>query len=223
MPIVALGLLGIDPIGALLIISALMAGARRYRVLIFTATFIGGTVLLGTVLSLLGQGAIDYLQSFIPHSTSPLWAILSLAVIVAIIAWLTVRYMRRHSPAKKKVHKKPLLDSTWQFTVTGLVFALSALTDPTFYAVIVLAAETHNPIVMAGLHFTWISISQIPLLAVVAAYLFNIHKPFIKATKKLWKKHKNTLWLILYAAAITLAVALLVDIGAFIATGNYLF
>jgi hypothetical protein len=222
LSIIGLGLLGLDPVAAIIVASAIAVHSRKYKVLIFTLAFLLGTTVLGVFLSVLGQNAIDFIQSFIPSDISPLWLILNVLVIVVIIVWLTVRFTKRNK-VKKEKKSKSLLGGAWQFFAMGLLFALSALTDPTFYAVIVIASETHNVFAMSGLHLLWISISQIPLLAIVVAYYLNAHNKLIVYSDKLWAAHKQKFTTILYILAILLALILLVDTIVYLTSGAYWF
>lgn len=221
LSIIGLGFLGIDPIAAILAASAMAAHAQKHKILLFTLSFLLGTTLMGVLLSLLGQNAIDYIQSFIPSDISPLWSILNLTVIAAIIVWLLIRFLRRNAPKKPDKKRKSLVGGSWQFIAAGLLFALSSLTDPTFYAVIVIAAGTHNVFAMAGLHLLWISISQLPLLIVVTAYYLNAHKNLLVYVDKAWKAHKQKAMLMLYAAAIILALVLLADTIVYMVSDTY--
>ena len=222
LSIIGLGLLGIDPIAALIATSAIATHTKKYKILLFTLSFLIGTVVLGVILSLLGQGVLDYLQSFIPNDDSPLWLILNAIIIIAIIVWLVVRFSRRNKPKKEKKSKRKV-GSVWQLVSLGLFFALTALSDPTFYAVIVVAAETHNVFAMAGLHLLWITITQIPLIAVLIAYYLNAHKKLLSITDRLWSAHKQKLMVVLYSGAIVIALVLLADTIFYLVSGKYLF
>lgn len=218
---ISFGLLAIDPVGALFFASVITADARRYIPILFTATFIFGTVILGVVLSLLGQGAVDFIQSIIPNDVSPLWAILNLIVITVIIVWLSARFTKRNNPRKERRELSP--GSAWSFAVAGLLFSISSLTDPTFYAVILIAAETHNIAAMIGLHLLWTIIGQIPLVVLFIAYLFNIHTPLLKYSNKVWRAHKDKVFTVLYIVAILLATILFIDTIIYIISGTYWF
>lgn len=221
--IVGLGLLGADPLAALLVAAAVMAGVKKYKILCFTISFLLGTVLLGVFFSVIGQGAVAHLQTLIPNEISPVWAALNLIIIGVIIAWLAVRFKNRKKPKERKRYRKPLLGSVWHFIAVGILLALSAPADPTFYAVIVLAAQAQNILEMAGLHLLWISVSQIPLIAVVIAYYLNTHTSFLRRTNKLWGEYKQKAMVFLYTSAILLALGLLANTAVYLITGSYLF
>ena len=221
LTIIGLGLLAIDPVEAMLVASAIMARTKKSKIVLFTLTFILGTAGFGVILSLLGQGAIDYVRSIIPSDTSPLWAILNIVIIAAVIVWLVIRFTRRNKPSKKE--KKQLFGNTWSFVAAALLLAVSALADPTFYAVILTAAETHNVFAMIGLNLLWIIIGESPLVILFIAYLFNAHKPLLKYTSRFWEAHKQKLIVALYCAAILLALVLLTDTIVYLATGAYWF
>lgn len=97
-----------------------------------------GTVLVGTVLSL-GIGTelvqIDWL-ALIP--VGRVGAIIESVVGVSLLVWAVVRLTRRavHAPKPRRVRA-----GTAGLVATGALFALSAVLDPTFVAVTVLAAR----------------------------------------------------------------------------------
>lgn len=223
LSVIGLGFLGLDPVAAALVYPAISAHVKRRKLLLFLIAFLLGTTGFGLLLSLIGQEAVDYIQSLMPGDLSPLWAVLNLIIVLVIIVWISARYIRRDKKRLAKKHRwsKYLQGSGWRFVIVGLVFAFSALTDPTFYAVVMIAAETHNAVAMAGLHFLWITISQIPLLALVAAYYLGLHKKLVRTTTKLWKRHRNKAGSALYIAAISVAVLLLIDVVVYIVSGNY--
>ncbi len=220
--IIGLGLLGLDPVAAIMVASAIAVGTTRSKIFLFTLVFLLGTTFLGVALSMMGQTAIDFLQAFIPDHLSPLWAILNLIIIIVIIAWLTTHFVQRTHPKPDKPPRKTLA-STWQCVSAALLLALSALSDPTFYAVIVIAAKMHTVFAMAVIHFLWILISQIPLIVVVGAYHLNAHKTLLHYSARIWTMHQQKIMLTMHIAAIMIALLLLAETVFYVVSGQYFF
>ncbi len=220
--ILGLGLLGIDPLGAIVASTAIAAKVKKSRVLLFGLTYFSGTVIIGVVMSILGQEAIDFVQSFIPDDFSPAWAILNLLIVLIISGWLLIRFLKRNKP-KKTPKKKTLLGGVWQIIAVGLIFAASSLTDPTFYAVIILAAESHNILSMIGLHLLWVCVCQLPLILITGAYYLNIHQKLLSKSAKLWRLHRQKFIVVLYLIAILICLLLLADSAVYLVSGQYMF
>lgn len=221
--IIALGFLGIDPFSAIIVSSAIATRTKKNRILAFAGIVTIGPVVMGVTLSFLGQGAIDFIKSMLPSSRSPVWAMANFVVILAIICWLTRRFLKRNEPKEKDRPKKSLLGSTWHFIIAAILFMLTIFADPAYYGVIVIAAESHNLLIMLCLHVVWVIISQILLIAIVVAYCFNAHVTLLRYSETLWKAHKDNASIVLYSIAILIAVLLLADAIFYIASGAYLF
>jgi hypothetical protein len=128
---VALGLAGVDPAGLLLALGSLAAGARERTVLVFTATVVAGTALLGTALTLT---AGQQLQHFDWASVLPpdwLGAVIEALLAAALLTWVAVRLRRPEArPPRPASRGRTGTALGWG----GLLFAASAPLDPTFVA-----------------------------------------------------------------------------------------
>lgn len=171
----ALGLAGIDPAGLVLALASLAAGARERTVVAFAAIVVGGTALLGTVLTLtVGQRLQDFdWTSLLP----PDWlgATIEAAVAVGLLAWVVVRVRRPEARPPRPVRRAR---TGTALLGGGVLFAASAPLDPTFVGLVVLAGRSESVPATGLAHATWIVVSQLPLVAlVVAVALRRHHRP----------------------------------------------
>src|SRR3954467_8248412 len=89
----ALGVLGMDPAGALLAAAAMTAGARRREVMVFSVVVLLGTVVFGTVLTMaLGDRLAGFDTSVLPHRGTR--AGIEAAASLALLVWVGIRLGR---------------------------------------------------------------------------------------------------------------------------------
>ncbi len=215
----ALGLAGIDPAGLLIALGALAAGTRERTVLAFTAIVVGGTALLGTVLTLtLGR----QLQGFEWTSLFPpdwLGAVIEAAIAVALLAWAVVRLRRPNArprrPEKQRRTGKALL-------VGGLLFAVSAPLDPTFVGLVVLAGRGEPVGAVALAHTTWIVVSQLPLAALAVAVVLRRHDRAVAWLRDLLPRARPVLARLGTVALVLAGAVMAVDAGWWVVSGEFL-
>lgn len=221
--VLGFALLGVDPLGAILVATATATETHRGRVVSFLVTALVATTLLGTVLGLVGRGFVETIGSWVPNDTSSLWLILNVIIIVAISAWLGVRFARRNQPKKDKVRKRRLLNSTFQYVFAGAVFGVSSATDPTLYGAVSLAAENGNVAIMAAASATWFLVSQFMLVAYVVGFVFGAHQRLVGAAQRWWARHRDKAEVALYVTAGLVVLFFLADTIIFAVTGRYIF
>lgn len=215
----ALGLAGIDPAGLLLALGSLAAGARGRTVLIFTATIVAGTALLGTVLTLtLGQ----QLQGFDWTSLLPpdwFGAVIEALLAAALLMWMVVRLRRPEArpprPAKRGRTGTALV---WG----GLAFAVTAPLDPTFVSLVVLAGRGESAPAIGLAHVTWIVVSQLPLVALAIAVILHRHDRVVAWLRDFMPRIRPALARL---GTVTLALAGLLmatDVVWWLTTGQFL-
>lgn len=175
-----------DPVGALLGIAALTSGSRRMLVVLYGVIIVVVTVLVGTVLSVttasISFGDLWALLDF----PDPAWAIGQSALGLLLIALGIKRWRNRHdaeeSPPKRRLGNPLLLIGT------GLLFGLTAPTDPTFIALSIVAARADGIVPIVAAHSLWILISQLPLVTLVIAILFNKHHAVTDRIQSGWAR-----------------------------------
>jgi hypothetical protein len=135
----ALGLAGLDPAGALVVAGALAAGARESHVVLFGLVVLVGSVVLGTTLSLsVGPrvAEIDW-SVFAPGDRTV--AFVEALLGVGLVCWGLVRARRptAHAPKPRSARGTGPI----ALLGAGILFALSAVFDPTFVALTVIAGR----------------------------------------------------------------------------------
>lgn len=213
-----LGIAGIDPIGALLLASAIAANVSKVKVALFTICVFVFTVITGVLLSITGTRIIENITSSIPDFDSSFWAYVNIVIVCAIGIWLYRN--SRTSRKSKPMHK--LGGSAWVIALAGILFGAGAVFDPTFIAVVSLAAQNGNVITIFAMNIIWILVSQILLFGLFIAFLFGKHQIVLEKSKAVWQKHKKVLNRLIYYAALLSMAILVVDTLYFIIRGSYL-
>lgn len=223
LAVAGLGVAGLDPAGALIVVAALAAGARRRAVVAFAVTTLVVTVAMGVSLSaLLGPrlAAIDWSVLDLPD---PMWIVLDLGLAAILLVWSIRRGRRRDAPAAAPTAPPARrATSTVGLAGMGVLFGLSAALDPTFIAVVVLAGRGEPLWWIVVAHLLWVLLSQAPLFALATATLANRHERAVVWFQGRWARARpavNTIITVLLAVA---GVYFLADAIAYLATGAFL-
>lgn len=216
------GILGIDPITAVYMITMGLRKDKKSKISLFWFSFAGLSALFGSVLAVIwGASAIDFLESIVPGDNSPFWAILELGISVFILVYVCRKIFVR----KKKSHeaKKPVEGSALKYLFTGGLFAISCFTDPTYYAVILLGAETNDFLLATLLFGVWFIISQFMAVAVYIAIQLNLLKKLIDLVERMKEKNLKFLKPIFYIVLIVVSIVLITDSAFYAFNGYYWF
>ena len=156
---IGLGILGVDPFTAVYLLSMGLRKEKKSNIAFFFLSYAGFSVLIGAILSaIFGSAAVDILKSMVPGDNSPFWAVLEFAVSVFILVWVLRRLFSVNK--KKEETEKKAVNGNWiKYLSTGIVFAISCFTDPTYYAVILLGGETGNFLTATLLLTIWFVVS----------------------------------------------------------------
>lgn len=222
---IGLGILGVDPFTAVYLLSMGLRKEKKSNLAFFFLSYAGFSVLIGAVLSaIFGTAAVDILKSMVLGDNSPFWAVLEFAVSVFILVWV-LRRLFSVSEKKEETEKKAV-NGTWiKYLSTGVVFAISCFTDPTYYAVILLGGETGNFLTATLLLTIWFVVSQFMALIVYTANSLNLLDKLVAFVDKL-KEEKikiKPITYALYAVLVIIAIVLLVDTGFYLFDGRYVF
>ncbi|QTX04374.1 hypothetical protein [Agromyces archimandritae] len=155
-----LGLAGFDPFGAFIAISALAAGGRIRAVLAFFVTAAASTIVVGTLLGETVHAVTAWIATNIVVP-DPLRFGVQVVAALALAVWTVLR-IRRGTRAASKDRRRTGA-GIWAMMLLGLLWGVSALTDPSFYAVA--ALPVGGLWAMAGLITVWFLVSQSPLVA----------------------------------------------------------
>lgn len=140
--VIALGVAGFDPLGALTLIAAVTAGARRAAIAALTLVTLGGTWLLCVV----GSSTVGALLRGLVHRLDvvprEVWGWVALVVGLALIGWGVWRLMRREPPTPEH-HPRTRGTGVGTLAAGGVVVALSVLLDPAFYGLVAVSSGHH--------------------------------------------------------------------------------
>ena len=219
---IGLGVLGIDPITAVYMMSMRLRGERKSRITWFFLSFAIFTILVGTVLAAsMGAAAADYLQSVLPDDGSRFWAIAELAVSVIILLWVAKRVFAGPKREKKQPREAGRGGALGHIAV-GFVFAITSFTDPTFYAVMLIGGESRSVVTAALLLALWFVVSQCLSMVVYIAIQCN-RLDALAARLDEWKARNLTMFnRVLHGVLIVVAILLTADATAYWLTGGYL-
>ncbi len=218
--VIGIGIAGLDPFGAVLLVSAITAGAGRTKVFTFAASVLTTSVLTGTALALAGNRMFES-SGADTSSSSPAWAYLEMGTALLIAVWLARGLMP--SGTEPAPPRRDIAQSTPAIAAAGAAFTLTSVLDPTFLATAAVVGPSGN-IVVALLSFAlWTLISQILLFSLVAAFNFGAHERAVDATRRWWQRHEMLLTTLLKIAGLLVVIALLVDAGYYFATDHYIY
>lgn len=212
-----LGLLGVDPAGALVAAVALAAGARDRQIVIFGLVVLVGTTIFGVVLTAaIGErlARLDW-ASLMPGGA--LRAGLEAGAALLVAAWAVVRVVRGSTSSEPRVMGAGATGAV----VAGVLFIGTAATDPSFAALIVLAGREASPVGLVVANTVWTLVSQAPLFVVVLAVLRGRHRATVDALQRLRERWAPRARVLVTAALGLGALVLLADVLSW-AAGSFL-
>jgi hypothetical protein len=215
-----LGLAGLDPAGALVVAGALAAGAREGHVLLFGLVVLVGTVVLGTTLSLsVGPrvAEIDW-SLFAPGDRTV--AFVEALLGVGLVCWGLVRARRptAHAPKPRSARGTGPI----ALLGAGILLALSAVLDPTFVALTVIAGRGGSFWSAAIAHSVWVLVSQGPLVLVLGAMAAGKHKGVVNWFGSLWSRLRPAIGRLVTGAVLLVGAFFVLDAGWWFVSGELL-
>lgn len=223
---IGLGVLGIDPITAVYLLSMGLRGEKKTKITLFFLSFAGFTIVIGAALSsIFGVTAIELIKNIMPDDNSPFWAVLNFAISICIFIWIIKKLFAAKNKEDKKDRKdrKAINGSNLKYLTTGFVFALTCFTDPTYYAVFLLGGQTRNFFTATILITLWFLVSQFMAIIVYVANELNLLDKLNKFTERIKQKNLKPITYIIYGILLLVAVALLADAGYYLFAGEYIF
>lgn len=217
-----LGILGIDPITAVYMISMGLRKDRKSKISLFWFSFMGFSILIGAVLAaIFGVSAVEILESLTPEDDSPLWAVLEFVISLVVAIFVLRKIFNKKEKAGE--YEKAVEGSAFKYLFTGFVFAITCFTDPTYYAVILLGGESNNFLTAALLLTIWFLVSQFMAVIVYVANQMNVLKKLLGWAERLKEKGLKTVMHVFYVILFVVALGLMIDSGYYLIAGKYLF
>ena len=135
---IGLGILGVDPITAVYLLSMGLRKEKKSKITLFFLSFAGFSIFIGVALAMIfGETAAEFLKSIMPGDNSPVWAVLKFAISVFILAWVFKKIFQR-AKQEGQQEKEAISGNNFKYITTGFIFAITSFTDPTFYAVVLI-------------------------------------------------------------------------------------
>ncbi len=202
-------------------IGALAGGATRKGVAAFTVAAAGTTIAVGVACSFLLGPVIDWLASVLPRTPDVVWLVSESVLGILLFAWGVSRLLSNDAKKEPKKKTRSLIGASVLFGA-GVVFGVSALTDPTYYGVIVLAGRDEPLWLVVIAHVIWFMVSQAPLVALTIAAARGNHVRLAQKLQGYWEQWRPVVSKILTSMVFIGAAFLMVDCGCYLATGSFL-
>ena len=212
-----LGLLGVDPAGALVAAVALAAGARDRQIVIFGLVVLVGTTVFGVVLTVAVGERLARLDWASVLPSGALRAGLEAGAALLLAAWAVARVVRRSTSSEPRVMGAGATGAV----VAGVLFIGTAATDPSFAALIVLAGREASPAGVVVANTVWTVVSQAPLFVVVVAVLLGRHRAAVDTLQRLRERWAPRVRVLVTVALGLGALVLLADVLSW-AAGSFL-
>lgn len=167
--VLALGIAGFDPLGAVILLTALGMGAHRRRVLVLMLQ-ITGTIAVLTLAASLGLAqVIDPVSDFVEHLPRHLWAVVAGVLGVVMLGWGVSRLSGRSSSEDESPESR--WTSGRSIALAGLAVGASCMLDPAWYGVVVLAGAERSIGRAVLASALWPMCSQVVMLVIGALAL----------------------------------------------------
>lgn len=225
-----LGLAGFDPAGALIIIAALSMRMSKKQIGLFAATTFIGTVLVGVIVSQVLGTSVTYISEFINNIPDIVYMWIEIAIGFLLLEWFVERVFFKKKSKEKEEKKESFFAKYLKkgMFIVGVLFAVLALTDPSFLALITLSGHSKNLVEVILANCTWITISQLPIFVLTIAIMLNKHEKIIAYFKAKFsnnpkiEKMKTALSALLMGIILVSGVIMLLDSGCYLIKGYWM-
>lgn len=179
-----LGLAGIDPAGAVVGVGLLGMKVPRAHIVIMLATFLAGTVALGTVLSVVLGPRVTGLdwRKFEPSDRDVAFGLVVLGL--GLLVWGVFRV--RHPQRRKARHDRNMGSGILPLALLGIAFALGSIISPPFLALVVIAGRYDHLWEIILSYTIWVVLNQSPLLIVTGISITPHGKRTVERFRSWW-------------------------------------
>lgn len=141
-----------------------------------------------------------------------------------LLAWALKRIIKSPKTNKPREEKSSLLKwFKYGLFVVGILFVISAPTDPSYLTLIAIAGHNGYAGTIVTAHAIWILVSQVPLFIFVGAVLLNKHQGLMGWFRGIQRKYSQQLSLLLTIVITVARLVLLADVITFLVTQACLF
>ncbi|MCI1866681.1 MAG: hypothetical protein LKI83_04045 [Actinomyces sp.] len=219
-----LGVAGVDILGVVLAVAALRAGATRRSLALFAGTVFVGTVLVGTVSSLCLGTLVTDAAGLLGGVSNRIWVIVEAIAVGLLWFWAARRWRRRSTVAPGRPENGPRAERLAGRSLlgAGILFSLSALTDPSYLALIALSGHNGSIPTVVGAQVLWILVSQVPLFVFTGAFLAGGEQRLTAWFDRIQSRYSDRLSGLLTAVIALAGLVLAADLADFLLTGEWL-
>lgn len=214
----AFGLVGFDPLGAIVMLAFIAGGARRIHAVVFTSVNWLTIVVVGTAAGSAVGIVLDPVRHWLSSVPRRIWVPVEIVAAIALVIWAIVRLHTGQAPEKQEKTRPVRL---WLIIGIPAGLALSMLADPGFDGA-VLAGASH-PIwwQLIGLSL-WYLIAMSALVVVCAAAILGETAPVSAWMRRWLSKSRRPVWIVVTALIVLVAVLLVMDAVLLATTGKFL-
>lgn len=219
--VLGLGLAGIDPVGMMLLIAAMTAGASKKQIYLYGLLVLAGTTILGLTLSaILGAGfaqITSHIEGAINSFSDRTWTWISFVIIAVLLYFASKRLL-----AKDKKEEGAGAKGGKGLIAGAGFMVFTAITDPTFIALMGLAGQVNNLALSILYSLLWTLISQASLFLLIGAVIFGKHEIFIDKFNRFYQRYKIRIDQTITGLLFLLALVFIADLVYFWLTGIWL-
>lgn len=221
---IGLGCLGIDPFTAIYLLAMGLRKEKKVRITLFFFSFAGFSIFIGAFLAIVfGVVVTEFLQSFIPDDNSPFWIITQFVLSIIILVWICKKLFVKKQNIEKTETQETVGGNNFKYIVTGILFAISCFTDPTYYAVILIGGETGNIFIAIMLLTIWFAVSQFMAIIVYIVIELNTINRMLAYVDRLKAKNEKNIKIakyIIYSLLAGIALLMIADTGFYLFNGR---
>ncbi len=227
-----LGLAGMDPTGAVVIITALAMGIKKNKIILFIATVFFGTILLGLIASnFIVDIGVDFISNLFNYIPDYIYMLLEFIIGFILLKWFIDRTFFKEKKESNENKKESIFTRYIKKSLflVGVLFSALALTDPSFLALITLVGQSDNIVEMILANVAWVIISQLPIFILLIAIVLNKHEKMIEycknkiATGKRVTQIKKVMYVILSIIILIASILSITESIYFFITDTWLF
>lgn len=189
LPIIILGLSGMDVLGLFVATYALSKNSKRKDVYIFSTTILFMSVLLGLLFSKVLSFSINYFTNILDSISGKLYAIISFILGLVLLYWFLIRLVNEEKIDKKEGFFVSFIKK--DLFLVSILFSLWIVTDPTFWGIVTITSISNNYILDIISFVIWIILSELPLYVLVIFMLINKDQKLRKWYNEKFENNKN--------------------------------
>lgn len=234
---VALGFAGLDPIGGVIVMSAIAHKTPKSKVIAFSVIALLSTVTLIVLISFCLRAGVLHAYESMGRGMDEFFLVLDFVVAIVAGAWFIKRAFfkaktsdakGKPSEAEDKEESKLSKSARKNLPLAGVLLSFWIMTDPIFWSFVTMIAREGGLIFWIFLAVVWVFLSQIPLFVLTIAMAFGSYEKLLERIDRFLDKNnrreklkKVTHWGI-NLFILVVSVYFFVEAGIYLATGTWI-